>query len=145
MSKSLYKILNTIYNFVILLVPDFKLLKLLWNECEVPIYRTLQKEMGAANWFIPTGDGVSIEIGTMSNIKKITTLLHEIGHIKDAKRYGKTFSNWSVERAEKSAWKHAIRLSRKYNLPIDVEFSIKCLKSYETEYAVLNNMKKRGK
>ena len=71
-------------------------------------------------------------------------MLHEIGHYID---FTKTPINKRLNRftgakmqkcAEKDAWKYGIRLSDKYNIPINYVAAKKWLSSYKTEYIVLN-------
>lgn len=138
------RVFNFVMNVIAVRCINSNILKLLWNEVRVPIYRTEEKDFGFAAYTIIDTKPLFISIGKMNKKEKLfATLLHEMGHHIDCKKYGNKYQTMDKKKIEKSAWKHAIRLSRKYDIPIDVEFSIYCLGTYEVSYACLGNMKKK--
>lgn len=122
---------------------DLRVAKFLWREFPLPIERCAPWRKGA---FETDDDGnpQRILIGRNQTMEMIiTVLLHEVGHyrdclgmrIKDLNRYCDNPAPF-----EKRAWKHALRFSKQYRLPVDYKAAVDALKEgYDTSYRVLDN------
>lgn len=131
---------NVIFTYDFL---NLRVLRLLWDYREIPIWRHKPKEGISRGWWQFhdfTGKGLHISIQkSIPKVMAITILLHELGHHEDLgsglhRHYG------GHRRHEKAAWSQAIRLSEKYGLPLDAGFAKECLKKYGFTHARLENL-----
>lgn len=127
---------------------SFSLFTVLLNEVPFIIKRSNKK--GSAS-FSGTSTGLYwITLGKFISRKELNTaLLHEIGHFIDFKKIKKrkgiifaikkfNSSNY-LKQCEKNAWKYALYLEKKYNKKICYNSARLWLKSYNTNYARLDN------
>ena len=135
------KILTLFFNLLRLRTFDPKVVRFLWNECDIKIFRYGIGNGAFRNYLLDSFYPPCIDIGkSISYVEKMTTLLHEVGHYKDYKlipdKHLESFFN-NDKRCEKSAWKHAVRFSDKYNIAINNKTSLNSIKSYGCSYRVL--------
>ncbi len=134
----------TFNNFMEMKIFDIRLLKFLYYECDIPIRRIGEPDKGYFWWHNDQQTPWKIQISEkMEKTEAITTLLHEVGHLKDFKKFRKKFKQIPEKKNEKSAWKWAIRFSRDYGLKINSELAIKWLGTYEAKYKCLENLAAR--
>lgn len=134
----------TINNIITLRSFDINLYRFLYNECTVPVYRVKIDDYGWFGYVIypdKTTKPLRIDIGVHpSKILIVTTLLHEVGHLKDNVSWKDKYDSAPTIKKEKSAWKWAIKFSQQYNLEIDYQNSIRWLGTYKAKYRRLENL-----
>lgn len=111
-----------------------KYLKLLWLIRSVPI-RFWGDYDGACIGIDNMNGRANIYIGESYRNKSYEVILHEIGHYIDFKVGNlivprMDYSRTKIVIDEISAWENALVLADKFNIPIDLEFSQKCINSY---------------
>lgn len=137
MIKKLIVLLN---NIISLRTLDFKIIKLLWNECPILIEKEYLIGRAAYQYNNKTFEAYRIIIGIFPTKTEMhTALLHEIGHYKDHLELKHKYNSIKDTKLEKTAWKIAIRLAKQYNIDIDYSAAANWLKTYGTEYRCLNN------
>ena len=134
----------TINNLMEMHIYSIKLFKFLYYECDVPIRRIREPDRGYFEWDNDQKTPLKICISRkMTKIEAITTLLHEVGHLKDFKKLREKFKPMPQKKCEKSAWKHAVRFSRDYNMEIDGKLAMRWLSTYQAKYKCLENLAAR--
>lgn len=110
---------------------SLRILRLLWDYRALMIFNSTTYKHGA----IHLTSGI-IHINPMSNRDAdilTTTLLHEIGHWIDYQELNGNWAGYNSNRTkyEKRAWRNAIKLANKYNLPLDYKDAQQALSTYD--------------
>jgi len=138
------QLILTIRNFWSVGVWNTNMFRFLYKECSIPVYRIREDNTGLFWWYNDQVTPWKIEISRkMDKIEVATTLLHEVGHLKDFNKMRKKFKLMPKKKSEKSAWKWAIRFSRDYELEINGKLAIEWLGTYKAEYKCLENLAAR--
>lgn len=130
---------------------SLKVLKLLWDYKHIPIFinpmnldagALISRDIGFNKKLnkmvkLKVPKPIAIMLGqTTKKEKRLTVYLHELGHYEDRKNMKKL----SREELEVRAWEEAIKLSNKYNIPIDVTSAQKALQSYKVSSVKLKKL-----
>lgn len=116
---------------------SFQKVKFIFNECNIIIWLEERKKDGTFYSVIESGEPICIMIRKNLEKEKLwTVLLHEVGHLKDCEVLKEQYwrnqhSMKQTKKREKMAWKYALSFSKKYKLPIQLDFAIECLGSYD--------------
>lgn len=150
----------TLNNFVECKIWSLNFFKFLYNECKVGIILDRSEGRRACIYSNTlTGIPTLITFGPLIEKKYLaTSILHEIGHSLDMA--AKKHKYWSqcfkdkdkpflgnrddmTKLREKTAWKNAVTLSKKYNVPLDIDYAADCLDSYKAKYQYFENRRSK--
>jgi len=132
------KLIKFIHNAVRLGIYEVGFMKLLWNEVDIWILTApMSNSTMSVHFDLWYAKHVAqIVISSTSTSCRRTVVLHEVGHYIDYKTVGAykfiAMASKPIDSIEQeaTAWEHALRLSRLYNININLPTVVQSLESY---------------